>query len=66
MTPVYLLPELSRHLITLWAFLLCVFGIAVIVYAVFQRRYGVAGLSLAPFSAAYLIWQILLAINLKQ
>ena len=64
MTSVYLLPELSRHLIALWAFMLCVFGIAVIVYAVFQRRYSTAVVPLLPFSAAYLIWQLLLTVNL--
>ena len=64
MTSVYLLSELSRHLITLWAFMLCVFGIAVIVYAVFQRRYKTAVVSLVPFACTYLIWQLLSAINL--
>lgn len=64
MTSLYLLPELSRHLIALWAFMLCIFGIAVIVYAVFQRSYKTAVVSLVPFACPYLIWQMLLAINL--
>lgn len=65
MTSVYLLPELSRHLIALWAFMLCVFGIAVIAYADFQRRYSSAVVTLIPFACTYLIWQMLLAINLR-
>ena len=65
MTSVYLLPELSRYLIALWAFMLCVFGIAVIAYAVFQRRYSSAVVTLIPFACTYLIWQMLLAINLR-
>lgn len=64
MTSVHLLSELSHHLITLWAFMLCVFGIAVIVYAVFQRRYKTAVVSLVPFACTYLIWQLLFTIHL--
>lgn len=63
MTPLYLLTELSRQLIALWAFLLCTFGILTTVYAACQKRSVTAVLAFVLLLASYLQWQILINLN---
>lgn len=59
MTAFYDIPFFLRSLFALWAFLLCVAGIAGIILSLILKRHRYMALSLAAFAPSYFLWQVI-------
>lgn len=64
MTPVFELSELSRSLLSLWAFLTLLIGIFSVVRSFAQKRGVFALLAFVPLISSYYLWQILFDLHL--
>lgn len=64
-TPLFMLSEIARSMLSLIFLLLCLVNIFSIVLSVSAKRYYFSVLSLFPFLCCYFLWQVLFDIHLS-